>query len=82
MLSIKQTYLPSEELSVIVGKEPITRPECVKRLWEYIKKNKRKDKVNKRMIIADAKLKPIFIKDKVSMFELAKIVTDNLTETK
>jgi hypothetical protein len=62
---------PSDELAVIVGKEPLPRTEVVSRLWAYIKKNKLQDAVNKRMINADPNLKKIFGKNQVSLFELA-----------
>jgi chromatin remodeling complex protein RSC6 len=47
-------------------------------MWDYIKKNNLQDSKNKRMINADDKLKPIFGKNQVSMFDLAKIVNDNI----
>ena len=47
-------------------------------MWDYIKKNNLQDSKNRRMINADAKLKAIFGKDQVSMFDLAKIVNDNI----
>ncbi|MEJ0083894.1 MAG: SWIB/MDM2 domain-containing protein [Puia sp.] len=43
----------------------------MKKIWVYIKKNDLQDKQNKRMINADANLKPIFVKDQISMFEMA-----------
>ena len=47
--------------------------------WEYIKKNNLQNPENKREIIADAKLKPIFGgKDKVSMFEMNKHLAQHL----
>jgi len=65
---------PSDTLAQVVGSKPLPRTEIIKKIWEYIKKNGLQDKANKRMINADAKLKPVFGKDQVSMFELAKIV--------
>ncbi|MFL5740677.1 MAG: SWIB/MDM2 domain-containing protein [Flavisolibacter sp.] len=65
---------PSPALAEVIGSKAIPRTEIVKRIWEYIKKNNLQDKKNRRMINADAKLKPVFGKDQVSMFELAKIV--------
>jgi chromatin remodeling complex protein RSC6 len=47
-------------------------------MWDYIKKNNLQDSKNRRMINADDKLKPIFGKNQVSMFDLAKIVNDNI----
>ena len=69
---------PSAHLAAVVGTTPLPRTEVVKKLWEYIKKHKLQDTANKRMINADAKLKPIFLKDQVSMFEMTKLVSAHL----
>ena len=69
---------PSAMLAAVVGAMPLPRTEVVKRVWEYIKKNKLQDAVNKRMINADDKLKELFGKAKVSMFELTKIISQHL----
>jgi upstream activation factor subunit UAF30 len=61
----------SEALAKVVGSKPIPRTEIVKKIWVYIKKNGLQDSKNRRMINADALLKPIFIKDQISMFEMA-----------
>jgi upstream activation factor subunit UAF30 len=69
---------PSATLGEVVGTKPLPRTEVVKKIWEYIKKNNLQDAKNRRMINADAKLKPIFGKDQISMFELAKIVNKHV----
>lgn len=69
---------PSEALAAVIGTEPVARTEVIKKLWDYIKANGLQDKVNKRAINADAKLKPVFGKDQVTMFELAGIVGKHL----
>ena len=69
---------PSATLSEVVGSKAMPRTEVVKKIWDYIKKNNLQDKNNRRMINADGKLKPIFGKDQISMFELAKIVNNNI----
>ncbi len=56
----------------------LPRTEVTKKLWDYIKKNKLQDPKNKRNINADAKLKPIFKKDQVTMFEMTKLVSKHL----
>ena len=61
----------SEALQKVVGNKPIPRTEIVKKIWVYIKKNGLQDSKNRRMINADAALKPIFVKDQISMFEMA-----------
>ena len=51
-----------------------------KKVWDYIKKNKLQDTVNKRMINADDKLKAVFGgKSQVSMFEMTKLVNKHLS---
>ncbi len=70
---------PSASLAEVVGSKPLPRTEIVKKIWDYIKKNNLQDKKNRRMINADAKLKPIFgNKDQISMFELAKVVNKHV----
>jgi len=70
---------PSESLAAVIGNKPVPRTEIVKKLWVYIKANKLQDKANKRMINADAKLKPIFGgKSQVSMFDMAKHISKNV----
>ena len=70
---------PSEKLAAIVGSKPIPRTEITKKLWAYIKKNNLQDKKNKRMINADDKLRPIFKKDQVSMFDMTKLVAKQVS---
>lgn len=70
---------PSAALAEIVGGKPLPRTEVTKKLWAYIKKNKLQDPKNKRNIVADDKLKPIFgAKKVVSMFEMTKLVSKHL----
>ena len=68
----------SPTLAEVVGSKPLPRTEIVKKIWDYIKKNGLQDKKNKRMINADEKLKPVFGKNQISMFELAKIVNNQI----
>lgn len=70
---------PSAALAAVVGKEPLPRTEVTKKVWEYIKKHNLQDAANKRMINADAKLKKIFGKDQVSMFEMTKLISSQLS---
>lgn len=70
---------PSATLAGVIGAKPVPRTDVIKKIWDYIKKNNLQDKVNKRMINADAKLKPLFGKDQISMFDLAKIVSKHVS---
>jgi upstream activation factor subunit UAF30 len=78
-LGLSQPYTPSAALAEIVGNKAMPRTEVVKKLWVYIKSKGLQDKKNRRMINADAKLKPIFSgKDQVSMFEMGKHLSKHL----
>jgi len=70
---------PSSDLAEIVGAKPLPRTEVVKKLWVYIKKHDLQNPKNRRNILADAKLKPVFSgKKEVSMFEMTKLVSKHL----
>ncbi|MCC7325610.1 MAG: SWIB/MDM2 domain-containing protein [Burkholderiales bacterium] len=70
---------PSAMLAAVVGASPMPRTEVTKKIWDYIKKNKLQDEVNRRLINADEKLRAVFGgKGKVSMFEMTKLVSNHL----
>ena len=69
---------PSEALAAVIGNEPVARTEVIKKLWEYIRANGLQDAADKRKINADDKLRPVFGKDQVNMFELAGLVGKHL----
>jgi upstream activation factor subunit UAF30 len=77
-LAFMKPLTPSAALAAVVGASPLPRTEVVKKLWAYIKRNKLQDAKNRRNINADAKLRPIFGKGTVSMFEMTKIVSKHL----
>ena len=70
---------PSAALAAIVGAAALPRTEVTKKVWEYIKKHNLQDAANKRVINADAKLKAIFMKDQVDMFEMTKLVSGHVS---
>ena len=70
---------PSAELAAVIGSTPVPRTEVTKKVWEYIKANNLQDSANKRNINADAKLKPIFGKAQVTMFEMTKLINAHLS---
>ena len=69
---------PSAALAAVVGAKALPRTEITRKVWEYVKKNSLQDKVQKRMINADAKLKEVLGKAQVSMFEMTKIISGHL----
>jgi len=70
---------PSAALAAVVGAKPLPRTEVVKSLWVYIKNHKLQDATNKRNINADDKLKAVFGKAQVSMFEMAGLIGKHLS---
>jgi upstream activation factor subunit UAF30 len=70
---------PSPQLAAIIGSTPMPRTEVTKKLWEYIKAHNLQDAAKRTNINADAKLKEIFKKPQVSMFEMTKLVSAHLS---
>jgi len=71
---------PSAVLATVVGGSPLPRTEVTKKLWNYIKKNQLQDKAERRYILADDKLRAVFGgKNRVSMFEMTKLVSKHLS---
>lgn len=69
---------PSAALAAIIGDKPLPRTEVTKKVWDYIKKNGLQDKVKRQMIHTDSRLKTVFGKSKLSMFEMEKKIGSNL----
>ena len=69
---------PSAALQAVIGQGLVSRPEVTKKLWDYIKAQGLQDAANKRAINADAKLKEVFGKAQVTMFELAGLIGKHL----
>jgi chromatin remodeling complex protein RSC6 len=70
---------PSAALAAVIGSAAQPRTEVTSKLWAYIKKNNLQDKVNRRNINADDKLREVFGgKKTVSMFEMTKLVSKHL----
>lgn len=68
----------SDALAAVIGNKPLPRTEVTKKLWAYIKKHNLQDAKNRRDINADDKLKAVFGKAKVNMFEMTKLVSKHL----
>ena len=76
--ALQKPLQPSKELAAVVGSNPLLRTEMVSRVWDYIKKHNLQNPENRREIVADDKLKPIFGKDKVTMFEMNRYLAQHL----
>jgi chromatin remodeling complex protein RSC6 len=77
---IAQEVKPDEQLAAVVGKDPLTRANLTKKVWDYIKANNLQDSKDRRSINADAKLRPIFGKDQVTMFEMTKLINQHVSK--
>jgi chromatin remodeling complex protein RSC6 len=70
---------PSADLAAITGSAPLPRSQVVSKIWDHIRKNNLQNPQNKREILADDKLKKVFGgKDRVSMFEMNKHLSNHL----
>lgn len=69
---------PSAALAAVIGEGAVSRPEVVKKLWDYIKANGLQDAGDKRRVNADAKLAAVFGKPQVTMFEIAGLLSPHL----
>ncbi len=77
--ALQRPLQPSKDLAAIVGAETLPRGEVVSKVWAYIKANKLQNPENRREIVADGKLRKVFGKDKVTMFEMNKHLAQHLT---
>ncbi len=77
--ALQKPLTPSPELAEIVGKATLPRGQVVSKVWEYIREHKLQDPTDKRVIVADAKLKKVFGRDKCTMFEMNKYLAQHLS---
>jgi hypothetical protein len=76
---LQRPVQPSKELGEITGNDPLPRSQIVSKMWDHIKKNNLQNPENKREIVADDKLRAIFGKDRVSMFEMNKHISRHVS---
>ncbi len=76
--ALQQPLQPSEELAAVVGSGTMARGEVVSKVWEYIKSNKLQNPNDGREILANDKLQKVFGKEKVTMFEMNKLLAQHL----
>ena len=69
---------PSKELGAVVGDDKLPRSQVISKVWDYIKSNNLQNPENRREILADDKLRKVFGKDKVTMFEMNKHLAQHL----
>ncbi|EEB07646.2 RNA polymerase I upstream activation factor complex subunit Spp27 [Schizosaccharomyces japonicus yFS275] len=64
-----------EPLAEFLGVQELSRPQTVKKIWEYIKAHDLQDPADKRTIICDEKMKKVFDVDRLHMFAMNKHLT-------
>lgn len=77
-VGLTKPLTPSAELAAIVGDEPLARTEIVKRLWDYIRQHGCQDPADKRIIVADDKLRAVFGQDRVNMMKMMGLLSPHL----
>jgi upstream activation factor subunit UAF30 len=70
---------PSPALAAVVGPDSLPRTAVVSKVWDYIRAHNLQNPDNRREILADDRLRPVFGKDKVTMFELSQLLARHLT---
>ncbi|OJA19290.1 hypothetical protein AZE42_08727 [Rhizopogon vesiculosus] len=71
-------YMLSESLSVVVGVDKLSRPQVVKKLWEYIRGHDLQNPSNKREILCDDAMRAVFGTEKIDMFRMNKVLGRHL----
>ena len=77
--ALQKPLTPSPELAEIVGKDTLPRGQVVSKVWDYIRKHNLQNPKDKRVIMADAKLKKVFGVDHCTMFEMNKYLAKHLS---
>ncbi|KAI8935937.1 hypothetical protein NX059_007444 [Plenodomus lindquistii] len=68
----------SPALSELLGETQLSRPQTVKKIWEYVKQRDLQDPADKRQIRCDDAMRAVFKQDRVHMFTMNKILNQNL----
>ncbi|WP_310476694.1 SWIB/MDM2 domain-containing protein [Sandarakinorhabdus sp.] len=76
--ALMKPLTPQGPLAAIVGDSPLPRGQVVAKMWDYIRANNLQKPTDKRVILADAKLKLVFGKDECTMFEMNKFIAQYL----
>ena len=76
--ALMKPLTPQGPLAAIVGASPLPRGQVVAKVWDYIRANNLQKPTDKRVILADAKLKLVFGKGECTMFEMNKFIAQYL----
>ena len=68
----------SEPLSAMLGESTLSRPQTVKKIWDYVKARDLQDPKDKRQIVCDDAMRAVFKGDRVHMFTMNKLLANHL----
>ena len=68
----------SPALSELLGETSLSRPQTTKKIWEYIKSRELQDPSDRRQIRCDEKMRAVFKVDKVHMFTMTKLLSQQM----
>ncbi|PLN75260.1 SWIB/MDM2 domain protein [Aspergillus taichungensis] len=69
----------SPALSALLGGElTLSRPQTVKKIWAYIHEHELQDPSDRRQIRCDEPMRAVFKQDRIHMFTMTKILSQNL----
>ncbi|KAK0625423.1 hypothetical protein B0T17DRAFT_617516 [Bombardia bombarda] len=74
----QKPFTLSYPLAELCGEQQLSRPQVVKKLWEYIKGNDLQDPSDRRQILCDEKMQAIFKQTRVDMFQMNKLLGHQL----
>ncbi|KAK6858756.1 hypothetical protein PG995_005320 [Apiospora arundinis] len=58
----------------------LSRPQTVKKIWDYIKSHNLQDPADKRYIRCDKAMRSVFSTERLHMFTMNKILSEHLKE--
>jgi upstream activation factor subunit UAF30 len=68
----------SDPLAALLGESVLSRPQCVKKIWQYVKSRDLQDPADKRQIRCDDRMRAVFKSDRVHMFTMNKVLATQL----
>jgi len=76
--ALAHIVMPSPALAAVVGAGPLLRTDAVSALWRYINAHDLLDRVDRRVVVADAKLRAAIGRDRVLVSELDSLLAARL----
>lgn len=68
----------STPLAELLNETALSRPQTVKRIWQYVREHDLQNPQDKRQILCDDAMRRVFKSDSVHMFTMNKILAQNL----